>query len=42
MQSDQIVALEEIRNAGANVSQGVANIITEVDSLKYYINNVRE
>ncbi|OXA46247.1 Techylectin-5B [Folsomia candida] len=39
VQSDQIVALEEIRNAGANVSQGVANIITEVDSLKYYINN---
>ncbi|XP_021965784.2 angiopoietin-related protein 7 [Folsomia candida] len=39
LQRDQITTLEEIRNTSSNLSEGVVTILTEVESLKYHINN---
>ncbi|OXA46109.1 Angiopoietin-4 [Folsomia candida] len=39
LQRDQVITLEEIRNTSSNLSEGVATILMEVDTLKYYINN---
>ncbi|OXA40014.1 Techylectin-5B [Folsomia candida] len=39
VQRDQDTTLEEIRKTSSNLFEGVATILTEVESLKYHINN---